>query len=231
MAKSKASEEEIIKLGKKIIHELQLEESSNTLGRWMSHYIAGLIHNVENCESLVEKEIKQKECCDIILKLWGNREHLPNGAIPLSELKPLVDLLNIFIEKEHPIPLLRRFRDIPDEGSWIELAKAVKYNSKNIFNLCILSQVNSELLEKKQEWLREHISMLEEDEKELLERLEYFVNNEESMVIFSNEKEEEIRFDELPPQKRYEAIFNKIESQIEEQKNILFNLKKEVLSS
>ena len=46
MEKLKHSEESIIKLGEKLVTELNLEGSSNTLARWMSHYIAELIEKI-----------------------------------------------------------------------------------------------------------------------------------------------------------------------------------------
>ena len=48
MEQSKHSEDEIIKLGKKLVKELDLEYSVNTLARWMSHYLAELLHNIDN---------------------------------------------------------------------------------------------------------------------------------------------------------------------------------------
>ncbi len=43
MEKLKPSTEEIIKLGKKIVHEFEKEARLNTLTKWMSHYVAELI--------------------------------------------------------------------------------------------------------------------------------------------------------------------------------------------
>ena len=86
MARSKQSEEEVIKLGKRIVKELKLDKSVNTLGRWMAHYVAELINNAENSTSEDEKSAYRKECCELILKLWINREHIPNISKPLSVL-------------------------------------------------------------------------------------------------------------------------------------------------
>jgi len=227
---SKPSEEEIIKLGKKIVEELQLEPSVNTLGRWMAHYVAELILQAETCKEESDKKAKQKECADVILEIWKNREYLPEISTPLTGLKPIVDLLNVFIKQEHPLPYLRGFWGMPSDGSWIELVNTVITSSKNIFMLCLLSQVNSEFLSKKQEWLKEHKSMLTKDEKEMLERLKSFVNQKKSYITFSAEKEEEIIFEELSPQKRYETIFNKIEEEILEI-NQVFNQLKESIAS
>lgn len=228
MEKLKPSEEEIIKLGKKIVKELQLEPSVNTLGRWMSHYVAELIAQAENSKEDSERKAKQKECCKVILKLWKNREHLPDVSTPLSGLKPFIDILDVFIENEYPLPYFRGFNNMSNNGLWVEMINTVKFNSENISRLCLLSQINSEFLKKKQEWLKEHKSMLTKEEKEMIENLEYFVNQSKSFIIFSDD-EEKIILDKLSSQERYDAIFNKIESEIDEQKEKLNKLRKSII--
>lgn len=73
MEKSNPSEEEVLKLGKKIIEELQLSARGKTLERWMSHYLAELLLKVETCENIDKKNIMKKECSEVILKLWALR--------------------------------------------------------------------------------------------------------------------------------------------------------------
>lgn len=60
MGQLKHSEEEIIKLAKKLVKELNLEYSTITLARWMSHYIAELIQNIDTSESKEEKKYCNK---------------------------------------------------------------------------------------------------------------------------------------------------------------------------
>mgnify|MGYP006402100443 FL=1 len=99
MEQSKHSEEEIIKLGEKIVKELDLEYSVNTLARWMSHYIAELIQNIEDADSESEKKVLKKECCDLILHIWSQKNILPIRK-PLDALKPLVEILEVLNEKK-----------------------------------------------------------------------------------------------------------------------------------
>ena len=99
MEQSKHSEEEIIKLGEKIVQELDLEYSVNTLARWMSHYIAELIQDIEDADSESEKKVLKKECCDLILHIWSQKNILPIRK-PLDDLKPLVEILEVLYEKK-----------------------------------------------------------------------------------------------------------------------------------
>lgn len=98
MEQSKHSEEEILKLGKKLIKELELVYSVNTLARWMAHYLAELITNIENTELGEEKQKLKKECCDIILDIWGKRERIPIEK-PTDRLKPIIDVISLLKKK------------------------------------------------------------------------------------------------------------------------------------
>jgi hypothetical protein len=73
-----ARSDRILALGRKIVEELGLEPSVDTLGRWMVHYIADLIVKAENatCE---EKSLAEKNCFEAIMVLWKHRAELPNG--------------------------------------------------------------------------------------------------------------------------------------------------------
>lgn len=216
MEKSKPSEEEIIKLGEKIVQDLQVDPRGNTLALWMSHYVAELILQIKNSISEKEKKEKKKECCTIILKIWANRNYIPNMPKPLSDLEPLIELLDALKENDYSYPFWRYSMHNVSDSRWKKAINILKNNSEEIFELCFYSTINSDLLEKKQTWLKEHRNVLDVKEKEMLEHLEYLVNRSKSLLVFSDEKEKDINLDDLPYSKRYEAIFDKIESEINE---------------
>ena len=230
MEKLKPSEEEIIKLGKKIVEELQLEPSVNTLGRWMSHYLSELIHKIDDCNSETEKKETQKECCEVIIKLWNNRENLPNVSTPLNELNPLIKVLKKLKKDESDDLFFTPFRQISEGKTWENFVHTVKTNSESIIELCLLSCINSDFLQKRKEWIEKHKNMLDSKELELFESLEYLINKNKSFVVFYNEESEEKKLEELSIKERYEAIFEKIGSELNEQQNKLRELKEQVLS-
>lgn len=47
MAKSNLSDS-VLDLGRKLVQELDLDPGVDTLGRWMAHYVAELIHYADN---------------------------------------------------------------------------------------------------------------------------------------------------------------------------------------
>ena len=184
----KQSEEEIIKLGKKIVNELKLDDSVNTLGRWMAHHVAELIYQAENTQSLEEKKQAQKECCETIIKLWNNREHVPNISQPLSNLKPIINLLNSLKEKDFSYPYWRYFDQIPKKTSWNEFVETIKSNSEYIFELCLLALVNEDLLSKEKEWIEDHKEMLTADEKNAIERISFMISRSDSFFVSNNDE-------------------------------------------
>ena len=214
MEKSKPSEEDIIILGKKIVEELKLEPSVNTLGRWMSHYVAELIREVENCATQEEKSIKQKECFDVILKLWQNRDHITGVSKPLKEMEPLIELLDLLKKNDFSYPYWLYSPDSIETPTWKDFAKKVKTSCDQILELCLYTALSADTLRKEQEWLKNHKEMLSEEELKMIEHLEFLVKRSKSNFLFEGSEVSKKNFYELTKQERYEEIFNKIESEI-----------------
>jgi hypothetical protein len=75
--------ETILELGKKIVTELGLDESVDTLGRWMAHYVAEVIRASETAQP-EERQAKLAQCTIAILQLWKHRNDLPHGSRPFE---------------------------------------------------------------------------------------------------------------------------------------------------
>jgi len=84
--------QKIIDLGKSIVKELELDPGVDTLSKWMAHYVA---EKIELSEKLTggKKNKAEKECFEIILKLWENRWSVPPIKDHLEEFKPLFETL------------------------------------------------------------------------------------------------------------------------------------------
>lgn len=227
MAQLKHSEEEIIKLGNKLVKELDLEYSTNTLARWMSHYLAELIHNINNTESKDEKKLLQQECCDIILKIWSQKENLPITK-PLDNLKPIIEILNV-LKEEKEVSILPRwleYNTLPRNNDWASFVDLVKNNSEKIFNKVVQMNLHKDLLNKGKDWLVENKSFLSNDEINFLELVDVMNKyNFNTGVIdlnnfeISNDNEVRINF-----------MFDELENLIDEQKTKLLNLKNKYLT-
>ena len=85
--------EKIINLGKLFVKELELGPGVDTFSRWMAHYLAEKITITEQLQRK-EKKIAEKECFEVILKLWQHRHSLPSGRRPLQSFEPILEVLS-----------------------------------------------------------------------------------------------------------------------------------------
>lgn len=69
-------------LGETIVQELGLENSNDTLGRWMAHRLAELMERAEQATEDADREAARKEATDLVLRLWDHRSSWPHGWPP-----------------------------------------------------------------------------------------------------------------------------------------------------
>lgn len=225
MEKLKHSEDAILKLGKKIIKELQLEHTGNTLVRWMIHYISELMEKADKAQSGKKKEQLRKECCEAILELWRNREFLPMKK-PLQNVNPILEILEVFKERDFLIsPRWLEYRALPRDNKWAGFVDLVKNNSEKIFNQCMDVNFNEEIIFKEKEWYNEHGKFLSKEEKEIISHLDMMIQLKKTSSIDTNAIEKSSKTE------KFEYVFNELESLIDEQKNELMNLKKSISES
>lgn len=154
---------DVLALGSHLVEELGFADGVDTLGRWMSHYLAELIDKAEN-GSVQEQKEASAVAVDTILKVWEHRASLPGNAYPLTHFKDIIGILDV----------LR-----PDASPW-EMNRLNGFNSiaADIYNyLCritvgLLSE-NLERLGNKQE-KRLPSGTLSEDEQRLVEAFNIF---------------------------------------------------------
>lgn len=150
--------EAILELGRKLTKELGLDQSVDTLGRWMAHYIAELIQNAENA-SAEERPMKMQVCCDAILNLWKHRHTLPDGKRPLEELEPLLRTLESLDPEDDTPRYFRSVRAVADDTyendetkSWLKLIDGLDYSARILIRYC-LTQAAQNALNKSMEWI------------------------------------------------------------------------------
>jgi hypothetical protein len=150
--------EATLELGRKLTKELGLDQSVDTLGRWMAHYIAELIQVAETANG-EERPAKMRACCEVILSLWRHRHQLPNGKRPFEELEPILKALGSL----EPDDTTRRYfsfvRAAADEAeeegetkSWLKLVEELDYSARALIRYC-LSQAAQAAVNKSAEWV------------------------------------------------------------------------------
>ncbi|MEB0207723.1 AVAST type 3 anti-phage proein Avs3b [Pseudomonas sp. CCC3.1] len=79
-------------LGKKLVSEQGLEDSVDTLGRWMAHHIAELIQEAESaCDD--HRPTKMANAREAVLAFWAHRHALPSGRSPFAGVEPILEVL------------------------------------------------------------------------------------------------------------------------------------------
>ncbi len=182
----------IIKLGEKIVDELLLSDGSDTISKWMAHYIAELIERTKNSEGK-EKEKYEKECFETILKLWEEIHKVPNIKAPLSRFEKIYELCDEMMSKDRYRYFPAKYED--DSNEFLVLAKVVdKLSKKIVQNAFFLAYQSAS--EKEREWLE--FDVIEDVQK--LNKIEFLLRSKhnEDFDITIDEKQELINsFNEL----------------------------------
>lgn len=84
--------EDVISLGNQLVKELDLEDSVDTLGRWMAHRLAELLNRLEKASDGA-KDATYRECADLVIKLWNNRASLPMNHRPLESFDSILEAI------------------------------------------------------------------------------------------------------------------------------------------
>jgi hypothetical protein len=126
-----------------LVQELKLGDSVDTLGRWMAHYVAELIHEAERSD-VETRDIKREACFKAILELWRHRHELPNGKRPFEPFEPVFRALQTLDPDSASFryfPGARPLRNDSNESSetqkWIQLANGLDYSARVLIRKCL----------------------------------------------------------------------------------------------
>jgi hypothetical protein len=148
----------VLALGKRLIRELELGDTTDTLTRWIVHYLAGLIRTAER-QSAKNRPAVLKECFDAILALWQHRHELPDGKRPFQGVEPVLRAL----ESLDPANAERRFfpSALPPAGTteesketrrWLELAEGLDNSARILIREC-LTNAAAAAIDKSKGWV------------------------------------------------------------------------------
>lgn len=150
--------EATIELGKRLTKELGIDQSVDTLGRWMAHYIAELIEDARTA-SVEERPEKMRACCEAILNLWKHRQNLPDSGRPFQDLDAMLrTLASLDPENDTPryFPSARTAASDPKESdqtrSWLHLIEDLDHSARILIRYC-LSQAAQNAIDKSAQWV------------------------------------------------------------------------------
>ena len=148
----------LLDLGKKLVDELGLDNAVDTLGRWMAHYIAELILDVEGAAP--EDELsKQEQCASAILELWQHRAELPNGTRPFEDFEPILRALESLDPSEETPRYFRHPRAMAADAEadtttekWLRIADGIDLTARQLIRYC-LARASQSAEDKTAEWV------------------------------------------------------------------------------
>src|SRR5438132_2522606 len=75
---------DVVALGDRIVRDLALDQSTDTVGRWMAHRVAELIDAAKKARGNAARARADANATELILRLWAHRSNWPKGWPPES---------------------------------------------------------------------------------------------------------------------------------------------------
>lgn len=210
-------QEQIINLGKLLVDELGLDNRSDTLARWMAHFIAEKMIIAENSGGSSKAEI-QRECFDIILKLWDIRWNFPESNRPFKDFELIFDFIqNIDPDSQTPRYFVKHARKDAfkkEEGNpvkqWLDLGKEIDVAAKNMMKFILEQAALNASDTKTKQWLAGSTSLPHTDDIRIIE----IILGQETESEDDREKKYEIesikkRIDEIETLKKISDVILK----------------------
>jgi hypothetical protein len=206
-------------LGQRLVKKLGLDDSVDTLGRWMAHRVAELMQQAEQAETLAEQESAKQECSELILRIWERRAVLPYGR-PLAEV---AEFLRKFTSSP---PRFDRQRTELEEKTWdgiLPMLEALQVREDNVCRDAAIADLSAEAIEKQREWLTEHLEDLSPEESHVIEWL-CQQHDRLSGDSYSLDRIPAANFANLPAQERTKLIHEALSTIETERKDLLMSI-------
>lgn len=224
------AQNKIIELGKKIVRELKLDPGVDTLSKWMAHYLAEKITFSENL--IGRKKIdSEKECCEIILKIWEYRWTIPNNKPFYNDFTPLMKTLEMLNPKREIPFFYNRIKLDNKEELNIFFNNALKIDKiarSLIFDLLSQGINNAEINDEKKDLLTMKIIGIDYLDNQILQKI-YNRHNDIEDNIDDNIKDDiKTLKNKIQDLEEFSSIKNLL---LKKYKNKLFELNKQSKSN
>lgn len=147
--------------------ELGPEHETDTLTRWMAHYVSEQIIAAESLTS-ARKTAVEERCFNTVLALWAHRNKLPNGFRPFEGFEPILRAL-ARLDPDEPrpfyFPSLRQTKTNGEEKEpseverLLETALSIDRAARVLIELCLKSAVERASTENTKVFLSEALPM------------------------------------------------------------------------
>lgn len=211
-------------MGNRLVEELELNDRADTLSKWMAHYLAELIVQSKNSQDPAKRAEAENKCSEVIMSLWNHRAGLPGSARPLSDLEPILVAIRSLINNDEPwIHFATRTAD-ESSNLWCDFIKQSYCADRRMAYIATVAAIAESKFDREKRWLDENKEMLSEEEKEIIELLDVWLNSE--LDWQTRQKRASVRG--LNPKERTELILKELEASVLRQKQAVNKLKKRI---
>jgi hypothetical protein len=151
----------VLALGERIVEELGLADSTDTLGRWMAHRLAELIDRAEHERSAKAREAAAAAASDLVLRMWRHRSAWPQGWPPKSSVAVLRAL----------DPPRFRAQQEPSGNPWLDALADLDRLQHRERQAWLRLGLEDLPFDEEEAWLADGATELTERERETIERL------------------------------------------------------------
>lgn len=219
--------QEILSLGKQLVNEFSQGDRCKMTVRWLCHYLSECIVKAEREKRVKAKKLLEKECVELILRLWKERNYFPEDARPLANLSEALTVLAALHERERDAESWSMFITDRNQSGWGKFMKETYRKLSEILALSLCATLSADALKKEKKWLKNK-ALLSEEERTIIEKLDYLLTKSDSYIriVFTNEMTERKKGKEKP-ETRVTRVFEKIQGHLDDLDHILETLKKE----
>jgi len=100
---------DVLALGEHLVRELGFKEGVDTLGRWMTHHLAELMHDAKNGSTAAKRTKANQQATETILRIWEHRRSLPGKAYPLTPFNEVLTVLHRLRPDANPFGYYRQY--------------------------------------------------------------------------------------------------------------------------
>lgn len=215
---------DVLSLGRRLVQEMKLNETCDTLAKWMSHYLAEQIHAVDTAKGKAAKQTAEDRCCEVVLRLWAARASLPNTARPLGRLDEAIKAVEAMRSDQMQIPAMVQRAADQMENPWLVFARDSYAADKRMACISFLAGVLDGEFGQEKQWVEEHSQHLSKQEREMIESLDGWLKTNVDWLTQADRKS----VGELPPAERAQLILKELEAIVAEQSQALQALQEQL---
>ena len=152
---------EVVELGCRLVEELGFQQSTDTSARWMCHHLAELMDRAENATDQ-ERDAVQRECANLIMRLWVHRATLPGNHRPLQTFDAIIEALaRLRGDEPYYYQGLAGSQDRKPSNQvekWLHIAERVDRTARSLVETCVDSAIEC-AAEDEKDWIRTGLSI------------------------------------------------------------------------